>query len=62
GFIVSLARWMELSVVAEGVETREQLERLQADGCDYAQGYFLARPMPVKALEELLASPPGCER
>lgn len=62
GFIVSLTRWMELSVVAEGVETREQLERLQADGCDYAQGYFLARPMPVKALEELLASPPGCER
>lgn len=62
GFIVGLARWMELSVVAEGVETREQLERLQADGCDYAQGYFLARPMPVKALEELLASPPGCER
>ncbi|MEI3231161.1 MAG: EAL domain-containing protein [Gordonibacter pamelaeae] len=49
-------------MVAEGVETREQLERLQADGCDYAQGYFLARPMPVKALEELLASPPGCER
>lgn len=62
GFIVSLARWMELSVVAEGVETREQLERLQADGCDYAQGYFLARPMPVKALEELLASLPRCER
>lgn len=62
GFIVGLARWMELSVVAEGVETREQLERLQADGCDYAQGYFLARPMPVKALEELLASLPRCER
>lgn len=62
GFIVGLARWMELSVVAEGVETREQLERLQADGCDYAQGYFLARPMPVKALEELLASLPRRER
>ena len=38
-FIVDLARWMKLSVVAEGVETREQLERLQNDGCDYAQGY-----------------------
>ena len=47
-FIVDLARWMKLSVVAEGVETREQLERLQNDGCDYAQGYYFAKPMPVE--------------
>ncbi len=45
-FIVSLARWMNLSVVAEGVETREQLERLREIGCDYVQGYLFARPMP----------------
>ncbi len=45
-FIMSLARWMNLSVVAEGVETREQLERLRETGCDYVQGYYFARPMP----------------
>ncbi|UWP59627.1 EAL domain-containing protein [Ruminococcus gauvreauii] len=58
-FIVSMARWMKLSVVAEGVETREQLERLQLDGCDYAQGYYFAKPMPVRDFEAILsASPP----
>ena len=45
-FIVELARWMNLSVVAEGVETGEQLERIREIGCDYVQGYFFAKPMP----------------
>ena len=45
-FIMSLARWMNLSVVAEGVETREQLERPRETDCDYVQGYYFARPMP----------------
>ena len=53
-FIVGLARWMNLSVVAEGVETREQLERLRDIGCDYVQGYFFAKPMPDKEFEKLL--------
>ena len=53
-FIMELARWMNLSVVAEGVETKEQLERLQEIGCDYVQGYYFARPMPVDAFEALL--------
>ncbi|MDC7286331.1 EAL domain-containing protein [Blautia schinkii] len=53
-FVVGLARWMKLSVVAEGVETKEQLERLQNDGCDYAQGYYFAKPMPVEAFETIL--------
>ena len=47
-FILDLARWMKLSVVAECVETQEQLERLQNAGCDYAQGYYFAKPMPVE--------------
>ncbi len=55
-FIVDLARWMKLSVVAEGVETREQLERLQNDGCDYAQGYYFARPMPVENFVSVLTA------
>ena len=53
-FIVGLARWMNLSVVAEGVETREQLERLREIGCDYVQGYFFAKPMPGEQFEEML--------
>lgn len=55
-FIVDLARWMKLSVVAEGVETREQLERLHHDGCDYAQGYYFAKPMPVENFVSVLTA------
>ena len=53
-FIMSLARWMNLSVVAEGVETKEQLERLRETGCDYVQGYYFAKPMPCSDFGELL--------
>ena len=53
-FIVRLGRWLNLSVVAEGVETREQLEHLREIGCDYVQGYFFAKPMPVGEFEALL--------
>lgn len=57
-FIISLARWMSLSVVAEGVETQEQLERLRAIGCDFAQGYYIGKPMPVQDFEALLRQGP----
>lgn len=53
-FIMSLARWMNLSVVAEGVETAEQLSRLREIGCDYAQGYYFGKPMPRELLEPSL--------
>ena len=53
-FITGLARWMNLSVVAEGVETREQLLRLREIGCDYVQGYLFSRPMPVEEFETLM--------
>lgn len=53
-FIMGLARWMDLKVVAEGVETKEQLERLNELGCDYVQGYYFAKPMPAKQFEKLL--------
>lgn len=53
-FIIALARWMHLSVVAEGVETLEQLERLKELGCDYVQGYYFARPMPCSEFKQLL--------
>lgn len=54
-FIINLARWMNLSVVAEGVETKEQLDRLSEIGCDYVQGYYFAKPMPCSQFETLLA-------
>lgn len=53
-FVVNLARWLNLSVVAEGVETRAQLERLREVGCDFVQGYFLSKPLPVRDFEALL--------
>lgn len=53
-FIMSLARWMGLSIIAEGVETEEQVEQLRENGCDYGQGYYFARPMTRWDFEELL--------
>ncbi len=44
---VSLARTFDLKVVAEGVETQEDLDLVARAGCDVAQGYFLAKPMPA---------------
>jgi diguanylate cyclase (GGDEF)-like protein len=49
--IVTLARGLDMSVNAEGVETREQFERLRTLGVNFAQGYLLGRPVPIDALE-----------
>jgi EAL domain-containing protein (putative c-di-GMP-specific phosphodiesterase class I) len=49
--IVTLARGLDISVTAEGVETAEQFERLKALGVNFAQGYLLGRPVPIGELE-----------
>lgn len=49
--IISLGRGLNLKVVAEGVETAEQLAELQAQGCGQAQGYYISRPMPIDQFE-----------
>ena len=53
-YIVNMSHGIGMDVVAEGVETQEQLERLCDIGCDYVQGYYFAKPMPVSKYEELL--------
>jgi diguanylate cyclase (GGDEF)-like protein/PAS domain S-box-containing protein len=47
--VVSIGHHMQLRVVAEGVETAEQLDILQSMGCDEYQGYLFSRPLPVQA-------------
>lgn len=52
--IVRMAKWLDLPVVVEGVETAEQDAFLRSISVDYIQGYYYARPMPVKDYEELI--------
>jgi diguanylate cyclase (GGDEF)-like protein/PAS domain S-box-containing protein len=53
--IIRLAHALELSAVAEGLETPTQLETLRTLGCDYAQGYLLGYPMPAEVIGDLPA-------
>ena len=54
--IITLAHNLRLSVVAEGVETQEQLQLLRLLGCDEIQGFFFCRPLAVDAVSALLAT------
>lgn len=51
--ILAMARLLKLEVVAEGVETEDQLDFLRRKGCHTIQGYFIARPMPAKDVAAL---------
>ena len=52
GLILEIARNLRVPVVAEGVETKEQLELLRDLGCAYVQGFFFARPLPPEIFEK----------
>jgi len=54
--ILQMAHVLDTTVVAEGVETEEQLQLLAEMGCDLAQGYLFARPMPAHEMTDLLAA------
>lgn len=57
--IIHMAHSLKLKVVAEGVETSEQLEFLQARNCDEYQGYYFSRPLPAEELEQLQRTHPA---
>ncbi len=52
--IIGLGRGLDMSIIAEGVETRDQLALLQAEGCHKVQGYLVGRPGPIEKFEHLL--------
>ncbi|MEG0833135.1 MAG: EAL domain-containing protein [Oscillospiraceae bacterium] len=53
GSIISMARALSMETVAEGVEDRSQVEMLKRLGCDYMQGFYYAKPMPISDFEKL---------
>lgn len=56
---VALGKQLTISVLAEGVETQEEMELANLLGCDAVQGYYIARPMPAEEFERWLGLWPG---
>ncbi len=56
GTILDLARSLDMDVVAEGIETAEQVNRLRLLGCRLGQGYYFSRPVSAAAIGVMLAS------
>lgn len=52
--VVRMAKWLNLPVIAEGVETVEQADFLRSIGCNYIQGFLYSKPVPAAAFEALL--------
>ena len=53
---IAMSHSLDLTVVAEGVETKEQLQLLENLGCDFVQGYYFSRPIPAERLLEFSAN------
>lgn len=59
--VVRMANWLNLPVIAEGIETKEQADYLKSIGCFNMQGYYFAKPMPADEYEKLLETIPTVE-
>ena len=53
-YILTMAKELKLTTIAEGVETKEQKDYLLEKGCDIIQGYYYAKPMPEEEFERYL--------
>jgi diguanylate cyclase (GGDEF)-like protein/PAS domain S-box-containing protein len=60
--VIGLARGLQLPVLAEGVETRDQLAFLAKEACDEVQGYFVGRPYPIDHYAEMIGRAAAAER
>ena len=52
--VLDIARYLQVPVVAEGVETERQAMMLRDAGCDLVQGFFFSRPLPPEEFEKLI--------
>ena len=60
--VLDIAKYLEVPVVAEGVETEGQLRILRDGGCDLVQGYYFSKPVPAEEFEKLIIKEIGIER
>jgi EAL domain-containing protein (putative c-di-GMP-specific phosphodiesterase class I) len=56
--VIGLAHGLDLPVLAEGVETQEQLDALLQEGCDEMQGYLIGRPQPIERYRAIVSGVP----
>lgn len=56
GIMIDIARLLEVPVIAEGVETKDQLDMLDRLGCDIIQGYYFSKPLPAEEVTLLIRS------
>lgn len=52
--VVRMAKWLDIDVLAEGVETKAQLDFLRGIACDKIQGYYYSRPLPIEEFDKLM--------
>ena len=57
--IVRMAKWLNMSCIAEGAETSTQVQFLKNIGCEFAQGYYYSKPLPIKDFERKMLEDGG---